>query len=186
MRQGAFDERKRRRKSPCRIEGSKVPPEQLPVAKAKGPHLFSSRTQKLSPSAPMVLGWKRPGRVGRRRLPTRIAKLTLCNSVFLRSSMAEHPAVNRVVAGSSPAGGAMSSRTALSLRRLFSFHSNVASHTLRRSSFPAKTCGLLRGKNGVAEYDELIQTKAIHIYSAWALSALLSPFYLAIQAYVLI
>ena len=46
-------------------------PGRLPVAKAKGPHLFSSRTQKLSPSAPMVLGWKRPGRVGRRRFPTK-------------------------------------------------------------------------------------------------------------------
>ena len=35
----------------------------------EGDHLFPYRTQKLSPSAPMVLGWKRPGRVGRRRFP---------------------------------------------------------------------------------------------------------------------
>lgn len=34
---------------------------------AKGSHLFPSRTQKLSPSAPMVLGRQRPGRVGRRQ-----------------------------------------------------------------------------------------------------------------------
>ena len=40
-----------------------------PVAMAKGKHLFPSRTQQLSPSAPMVLGWTRPGRVGRCRLP---------------------------------------------------------------------------------------------------------------------
>lgn len=40
----------------------------IPVTKAKGIHLFSFRTQKLSPSALMVLGWTRPGRVGRRRL----------------------------------------------------------------------------------------------------------------------
>ena len=36
---------------------------------AKGIHLFPYRTQKLSLSAPMVLGWRRPGRVGRCRIP---------------------------------------------------------------------------------------------------------------------
>ena len=41
----------------------------IPVAMAKGNHLFPYRTQKLSPSAPMVLGWRRPGRVGRCRIP---------------------------------------------------------------------------------------------------------------------
>ena len=30
---------------------------QFPVAIAKGIHLFSSRTQKLSPYTPIVLGW---------------------------------------------------------------------------------------------------------------------------------
>ena len=40
---------------------------------AKGYHLFPYRTQKLSPSAPMVLGWTRPGRVGRCRNPDREA-----------------------------------------------------------------------------------------------------------------
>src|SRR5215204_2566941 len=34
---------------------------------ATGSHLFPFRTEKLSPSAPMVLGLFRPGRVGRRR-----------------------------------------------------------------------------------------------------------------------
>ena len=38
---------------------------------AKGIHLFPYRTQKLSLSAPMVLGWRRPGRVGRCRIPKR-------------------------------------------------------------------------------------------------------------------
>ena len=42
---------------------------QFPVMMAKGYHLFPYRTQKLSPSAPMVLGWTRPGRVGRCRNP---------------------------------------------------------------------------------------------------------------------
>ena len=32
-------------------------------------HLFPYRTQKLSSNAPKVLGWKRPGRRGRRRIP---------------------------------------------------------------------------------------------------------------------
>ena len=31
---------------------------------AEGIHLYPSRTQKLSPLTPMVLGWRRPGRVG--------------------------------------------------------------------------------------------------------------------------
>ena len=76
----------------------KVEPEvtkRFPVAMAKGSHLFPFRTQKLSPSAPMVLGWTRPGRVGRRR------------NLFLSSSMAEHSAVNRRVVGSSPTWGAI-------------------------------------------------------------------------------
>ena len=38
---------------------------------AKGIHLFPYRTQKLSLSAPMVLAWRRAGRVGRCRIPKR-------------------------------------------------------------------------------------------------------------------
>src|SRR6478735_7040827 len=38
------------------------------VAIARGKHLFPFRTEKLSLSAPMVLGPQGPGRVGRRRL----------------------------------------------------------------------------------------------------------------------
>ena len=41
----------------------------FPVTMAKGIHLFPCRTQKLSLSAPMVLGWRRLGRVGRCRIP---------------------------------------------------------------------------------------------------------------------
>src|SRR5579871_2722288 len=43
----------------------------LPVAMARGKHLFPFRTEKLSPSAPMVLGSQGPGRVGRRRFNVR-------------------------------------------------------------------------------------------------------------------
>ena len=39
----------------------------FPVAFARGKHLFPFRTEKLSPSAPMVLGSQGPGRVGHRR-----------------------------------------------------------------------------------------------------------------------
>ena len=44
---------------------------QFPVVMTKGSHLFPYRTQQLSPSVPMVLGWRRPGRVGRCRNPFR-------------------------------------------------------------------------------------------------------------------
>ena len=74
---------------------------------AKGFHLFPSRTQKLRPSAPMVLGWTRPGRVGRRRIPKESGVEILRFPIFLSSSMAEHSAVNRVVVGSSPTWGAI-------------------------------------------------------------------------------
>ena len=43
--------------------------QRLPVSMAMRSHLFSYRTQKLSSSAQMVLGWTRPGRVCRRRFP---------------------------------------------------------------------------------------------------------------------
>src|SRR5215207_6716141 len=39
----------------------------LSVVIARGLHLFPFRTEQLSPSAPMVLGPRGPGRVGRRR-----------------------------------------------------------------------------------------------------------------------
>ena len=71
-------------------------PEPLPVVMTERSHLFPYRTQKLSSPVPKVLGWTRPGRIGRCRFPL----------LFLSSSMAEHPAVNRVVVGSSPTWGA--------------------------------------------------------------------------------
>src|SRR3954469_4467582 len=39
-----------------------------PVAMAAGTHPFPFRTRQLSPPAPMVLGGRPPGRVGRRRV----------------------------------------------------------------------------------------------------------------------
>src|ERR1700733_213466 len=47
----------------------------IPVAMARGKHLFPFRTEQLSPSAPMVLGPQGPGRVGRRRFTSYRAPL---------------------------------------------------------------------------------------------------------------
>src|SRR5439155_4384871 len=56
----------RRSRSPApSVDGTRL--RKLPVAIARGKHLFPFRTEKLSPSAPMVLGGRPPGRVGRRR-----------------------------------------------------------------------------------------------------------------------
>ena len=44
--------------------------QQISVAMAEGSHPFPFRTRKLSPPAPMVLGSRGPGRVGRRRART--------------------------------------------------------------------------------------------------------------------
>ena len=72
----------RMRNSDVRFSGCK--PEKIPVTMAKGIHLFPYRTQKLSLSAPMVLGWTRPGRVGRCRIQTKelpeMGVLFLCRS----------------------------------------------------------------------------------------------------------
>ena len=57
----------------------------FPVTMAKGIHLFPYRTQKLSLSAPMVLGWRRPGRVGRCRIPQG-KSLRRCLGLFLCAS----------------------------------------------------------------------------------------------------
>src|SRR6266576_4129191 len=52
----------------CSFEGpGEAVSRPFPVALARGKHLFPFRTEKLSPSAPMVLGPRGPGRVGRRR-----------------------------------------------------------------------------------------------------------------------
>ena len=63
----------RGRASPCQGEGrefeSRLPLHFFyPVIIATRPHLFPSRTQKLSSLAPMILGGKLPGKVGRCRL----------------------------------------------------------------------------------------------------------------------
>ena len=58
-----------RRAAPSGAVGPGAPPglDKFPVAIAWGKHLFPFRTEQLSPSAPMVLGTRVPGRVGRRR-----------------------------------------------------------------------------------------------------------------------
>ena len=51
----------------CGFEGAASIRFHFPVIMARRSHLFPSRTQKLSLLAPNVLGWKRPGRIGRCR-----------------------------------------------------------------------------------------------------------------------
>ena len=64
--------RERRSEDGDRICQTRLIEIQFPVVMARGIHLFPYRTQKLSLSALMVLGWKRPGRVGRRRIPIKV------------------------------------------------------------------------------------------------------------------
>src|SRR4051795_1358776 len=52
----------------CAVLRGRRDSREFPVALARGKHLFPFRTEKLSLSAPMVLGSQGPGRVGRRRL----------------------------------------------------------------------------------------------------------------------
>ena len=86
-------------------------------------HLFPFRTQKLSLVVPTILGWQRPGKIGRRRS-------------YIYSSLAqsvERSAVNRNVVGSSPTRGAkktlcsaksffIGSKTRGSARLIWLFH----------------------------------------------------------------
>ena len=95
------------------------------VSMAPRVHPFPSRTRKLSWAAPKILGWWRPGKIGRRR-HKRIS-CPLLDERFAYSSIAqsvEHSAVNRRVVGSSPTWGAK--RKADAIRRLLSFFIRLA------------------------------------------------------------
>ncbi len=50
-------------------KGRKQIRSRIPVTMTKGFHLFPSRTQKLSPSVPKVVDWRRSARIGRCRIP---------------------------------------------------------------------------------------------------------------------
>src|SRR5829696_8189994 len=63
------------------------PTRPISVVIARGPHLFPFRTEQLSPSAPMVLGPRGPGRVGRRRYFHRAAPR---GAALLRSGPSVH------------------------------------------------------------------------------------------------
>ena len=79
-------------------------------------HLFPSRTQKLSSPVSTILGWRRPGKIERRR------------HILLYSSIAqsvERMTVNHDVTGSSPVGGAMSEQSSLCSDFFFVFQEIV-------------------------------------------------------------
>ena len=72
------------------------------MAIAKGIHLFPYRTQKLSPSASMVLGWQRPGRVERRQIQSLAFFVRLFYTNAGWSSLEARRAHNPEVIGSNP------------------------------------------------------------------------------------
>ena len=82
--------RERRSEDGNRICQTRLIEIQFPVVMARGIHLFPYRTQKLSLSALMVLGWKRPGRVGRRRIPMKVLVDRLTPSFFVNANIV-HP-----------------------------------------------------------------------------------------------
>ena len=53
---------------PAPVDRCRCGPSTISAVIASGVHLFPFRTEKLSPTAPMVLGAQAPGRVGRRRI----------------------------------------------------------------------------------------------------------------------
>ena len=76
-------------------------------------HLFPSRTQKLSSLVPKILGWKRPGKIGKCR-HTRGSHGGTANPYSSLAQSVEHAAVNRRVVRSSRTGGAKAPPSILS------------------------------------------------------------------------
>ena len=68
-------------------------------------HLFPYRTQKLSSVVPKILGWRRPGKIGRCQHKVKHPKgcFTIYSSI---AQSVERMTVNHDVTGSSPVGGA--------------------------------------------------------------------------------
>jgi hypothetical protein len=80
----------------------------FPVAMAAGKHPFPFRTRQLSPPAPMVLGGRPPGRVGRRRDFSRNPLRASARGGFVRSGhpITEDPRIGcDTAAYAAPAGG---------------------------------------------------------------------------------
>ena len=90
-------------------------------------HPFPSRTRKLSSLVPTILGWKRPGTIGRRQ-----------HKYSSIAQPVEHATVNRRVVGSSPTWGAML-RSIRKTDASFLFSDNCAAVTdLACRSFPQR------------------------------------------------
>ena len=74
-------------------------PEPLPVVMTERSHLFPYRTQKLSSPVPKVLGWTRPGRIGRCRFPLKESQSRLfsftCGHSRERSAQPDRNMVQR-------------------------------------------------------------------------------------------
>src|SRR3954454_12497786 len=91
----------------CAVLRGRRDSREFPVALARGKHLFPFRTEKLSLTAPMVLGSQGPGRVGRRRFSLKSrpvggsSSLTLARGGGRRVRRACPPGVVRRSAGAS-------------------------------------------------------------------------------------
>ena len=86
----------------CSFQGTMKKEKRIkfPVAMARGNHLYPYRTQKLSLSALKVLGWKRPGRIGRCRIPRDCAgKVTCAILFFVRKKQAKRCGAGRRLSG---------------------------------------------------------------------------------------
>ena len=83
----------------------RVQPEE-PVLMTMRIHLFPSRTQKLSSWVPKILGWRRPGKIGRCRHKRETRIYTGFLSYCSLAQSVEHAAVNRGVVSSSLTGAA--------------------------------------------------------------------------------
>ena len=115
--------------NPARVFiGSNATYESVPMA--VGVHPFPSRTRQLSPLALKILGWKRPGKISRRRHKA-ASGFTGCCSHSSLAQPVEHAAVNRRVVGSSPTGGAKRNvHTSVWTFLLLSFSSGIGARCL--------------------------------------------------------
>ena len=99
-------------------------------------HPFPFRTRKLSSSVPKILGWKRPGKIGRRQHFLFLgAKCCAAEKSIFYSSIAqsvERMTVNHDVTGSSPVGGARKNSCSKE-QEFFQLYSPSASYIELRS-----------------------------------------------------
>ena len=123
-------------------------PERKPVLIALRNHLYPCRTQKLSWAAPKILGWRRPGKIGRcwRFIYLKIIRISLKIKYSRIAQSVERLTVNQDVVGSSPTVGARESRWWKSPAFLFALTNLWFVYSLTVN------------QDGVGEWAEIIQS----------------------------